>query len=109
MNLHMLKSRFHLLVGLLITLANISPAQTSDIVCSGSWKQVSSSGPTPRFFHSMAFEPRGPHGHVLLFGGLDESFNRNGDTWTWDGTVWIVWAIHSEITWTSDAFRITNF
>jgi hypothetical protein len=89
MKLHTLKPRFHLLVGLLITLATISLAQPSDIVCPGSWKQVSSSGPAPRFFHELAFEPRGPHGHVLLFGGSDLNSSRKGDTWTWDGTVWI--------------------
>jgi len=89
MSLHILKPRFHLLVGLLITLATISPAQTSDIVCPGSWKQVSSSGPAPRVHHALAFEPRGPHGHVVLFGGFDNISDRKGDTWTWDGTVWI--------------------
>jgi Dockerin type I domain len=90
MNLHTLKSRFRLLVGLLVTLATISPAQTSDIVCPGSWKQVSSSGPAPRYHTSLAFEPRGAQGHEVLFGGLDQSSDhRAGDTWTWDGTVWI--------------------
>src|SRR5450432_3097305 len=89
MKQQILKPRFHLLVGLLITLATISPAQTSDIVCPGSWKQVSNSGPAIRFFHALTFEPRGPHGEVLLFGGTDASSNRKGDTWTWDGTVWI--------------------
>src|SRR5450432_3499348 len=88
MNLHRLKPRFRLLVGLLISLAAISLAQTSDIVCPGSWKQVSNSGPVPRFFYSMAFEPRGPHGHVLLFGGTDFSSLKE-DTWSWDGTAWI--------------------
>jgi hypothetical protein len=43
MNLHTLKSRFQLLVGLLITLATISQAQSSDIVCPGSWNQGSAS------------------------------------------------------------------
>jgi hypothetical protein len=71
------------------TLAVNSSAQTSNIVCPGSWKQVSSSGPAPRFFHELAFEPRAPHGEVVLFGGSDLSSNRMGDTWTWDGTVWI--------------------
>jgi hypothetical protein len=89
MNLHMLKPRFHLLGGLLISLANISPAQPSAIVCPGSWEQVSPSGPAPRYFHALAFEPRGPRGHVLLFGGTDTNNNHKGDTWTWDGTVWI--------------------
>jgi len=89
MNLHMLKSRSPLLVGLLITLTTISPAQTSDIVCPGSWKQVRNSGPPPNYSFALAFEPRGSHGHVLLFGGSDQRSNRKGDTWTWDGTVWI--------------------
>jgi hypothetical protein len=88
MNPHILKYRFHLLVGLLITLATISPAQT-DIVCPGSWKQVSNSGPPSNFGFTMAFEPRGPHGHVVLFGGADLNSHRRGDSWTWDGTVWI--------------------
>ncbi len=89
MILHVLKPRFHLLVGLLITLAVNSPAQTANIVCPGSWKQVRNSGPSKRYFHALAFEPRGPHGEVVLFGGSDTSSNRFGDTWTWDGTVWI--------------------
>src|SRR5450432_743607 len=86
MNLHRLKPRFRLLVGLLISLAAISLAQTSDIVCPGSWKQVSNSGPAIRFFHALTFETRGPHGEVLLFGGTDASSSRKGGTWTWDGT-----------------------
>jgi len=89
MIVHLLKPRFHLLVGLLITLVINSPAQTAGIVCPGSWKQVRSGVPPPRFFHALAFEPQGPHGDVVLFGGTDERSNRKGDTWTWDGTVWI--------------------
>jgi hypothetical protein len=78
----MLKPRFHLLVGLLITLVFNSPAQTSEIVCPGSWKQ-GPSVPPPRFYHALAFEPRGPHGHVLLFGGSDTQSNRQGDGVRW--------------------------
>jgi hypothetical protein len=92
MNLHRLKPHVHLLMGMFITLATlatISSAQTSDIVCPGSWKQVSSSGPATRFFHALAFDPLSPRRHVLLFGGSDLNSNRKGDTWTWDGTVWI--------------------
>src|SRR5215467_12633641 len=74
---------------MLLTLVANSLAQTFDIVCPGAWNQVSSSGPAPRVYHTMAFEPRGPHGHVVLFGGTDTNINRKGDTWTWDGTVWI--------------------
>jgi hypothetical protein len=90
MIVYLLKNRVsHLLLGVLLTLVVNSLAQTSDIVCPGSWKQVSSSGPAPRYFHSLTFEPRGAHGHVLLFGGFDGTSQRDGDTWTWDGTAWI--------------------
>jgi hypothetical protein len=91
MNLHLLKSRIsHLLLPVLLTLVVNSLAQTSDIVCPGAWKQVSTSGPSPRYHAALTFEPRGRHGHVVLFGGLDQSSDsRAGDTWLWDGTEWI--------------------
>src|SRR5450432_3383649 len=87
LSMHILKPRIsYLLLGVLLTLVANSLAQTSAIVCPGSWKQVSSSGPPSNFAFDMAFEPRD---HVVLFGGTDLDQNRKGDTWTWDGTAWI--------------------
>src|SRR5450631_4302821 len=82
---------FPLYIGLLVTMVVNLPAQTSDIVCPGSWKQVSSSGPPPQFAgNNLAWVPRfESHGEVVLFGGSDLNSTRDGGTWTWDGTVWI--------------------
>jgi hypothetical protein len=68
MNLHILKPRFHLLVGLLIILVAISPAQTSDIVCSGSWKKVGSSGSAPLTGHITQISSSFDLTNLKLFG-----------------------------------------
>ena len=63
-------------------------AQTPDKVeCPGSWKLVSTSGPQERYLHAPAYDSA--RRQVVLFGGSDHASNRMGDTWTWDGTVWI--------------------
>ncbi len=63
-------------------------AQTPDKVeCPGSWKLVSTSGPQERYYDALAYDSA--RRQVVLFGGSDLANNRMGDTWTWDGTVWI--------------------
>jgi hypothetical protein len=49
------------------------------------WTQVfPAATPSPRYNAAMAFDAA--HGRSLLFGGY--SGVREGDTWTWDGTIW---------------------
>jgi hypothetical protein len=43
------------------------------------------SGPSPRCCFGMA---RNPGGGLVLFGGMDSSYDFLGDTWTWDGAAW---------------------
>lgn len=49
-------------------------------------KQSPVSAPSPRVDYAMAFDAA--HGHMVLFGGLDQSSNSLGDTWFWDGGNW---------------------
>ncbi|MDO8630142.1 MAG: kelch repeat-containing protein, partial [Phycisphaerales bacterium] len=49
------------------------------------WTQKSTTGPTPRAGHAMAYDSR--RGVTVLFGGSDGS-GETGDTWEWDGTNW---------------------
>lgn len=46
------------------------------------WTQRSVSGPSPRWWHHMAYDEA--RGEVVLFGGSGIA----GDTWTYDGTAW---------------------
>jgi len=49
-----------------------------------SWTQVSTTGPTPRFGHAMAFDPI--IRRTVLFGGYSPLL---GDTWEWNGYDWV--------------------
>jgi len=49
------------------------------------WTLRAASGPLPREYAAMAYEPA--CGTTLLFGGLGDS--RFGDTWRWDGAAWV--------------------
>lgn len=53
------------------------------------WSLLSSTGPSPRYGHTMSFDAR--RGVMVLFGGA--TFNGSDeiavrDTWEWNGTVW---------------------
>jgi len=48
-----------------------------------SWALRSTSGPSPREGHSLAFDA--DRGVVVLFGGGEV---RNSETWEWDGQTW---------------------
>ncbi len=51
------------------------------------WEQKSTTGPSPRGAHAMAFDAA--RGVVVLFGGgCSGSGALFGDTWTWNGTAW---------------------
>jgi hypothetical protein len=52
---------------------------------SAGWHQMSTTGPSPRFAASMAYDVA--RGVVVLFGGLTES-DDSDETWTWDGRSW---------------------
>jgi hypothetical protein len=43
--------------------------------------------PTARRYHGMAYDSA--RGRVVMFGGMDPGNTRLGDTWEWDGRVWI--------------------
>ncbi len=45
------------------------------------WTLLSSSGPTPRKNHSIAYDSH--EKHLILFGGFDNQPGQRGDTWTW--------------------------
>ena len=47
-----------------------------------SWELVSTSGPSPRFRHSMAYDAA--RGVTVLYGGQPV----NNETWEWDGNTW---------------------
>jgi hypothetical protein len=49
------------------------------------WKQVATTGPSPRFFNELAYDST--RGVTVLFGGFDLASNL-GDTWEWDGGTW---------------------
>ncbi len=51
------------------------------------WTNITPAGgikPSPRYTHSMAFDPF--VGKTVLFGGFDGAYR--SDTWEWDGTKW---------------------
>jgi hypothetical protein len=50
------------------------------------WELRSSSGPTPRSFHAMAYST--VRGRVLVFGG--ETYGIDSACWEWDGTSWSI-------------------
>ena len=53
------------------------------------WVQVADTGPTQRLLTGLAYDP--VNAQVLLFGGSGPAPNGNtfGDTWLWDGQVWL--------------------
>jgi len=56
----------------------------SQAMAQATWTKVSTTGPSSRSNHSMAYDSR--RGVVVLFGGGDETVA--GETWEWDGTKW---------------------
>lgn len=52
---------------------------------SGSWTQLSSTGPSPRTYTRMAYDRR--RDRLVLFGGLTAG-GMVGDTWEFDGATW---------------------
>jgi len=51
------------------------------------WTQLfPANSPPARTLHVMSFDS--VHGQVVLFGGIDGSFNYLSDTWVWNGTNW---------------------
>ena len=51
-----------------------------------SWKRVSTSGPSPRYGHAVAYDSIGRQ--VILFSGGNFRAAIPADTWEWNGTVW---------------------
>src|SRR5947207_13779327 len=49
------------------------------------WTLRSSSGPSPRCYHAMAYDAG--RGVTVLFGGYNGS-SSNGETWEWNGSAW---------------------
>jgi hypothetical protein len=49
------------------------------------WTQRAVTGPSPRFFHAMAYDS--VRGVTVLFGGESNPF-LSGETWEWNGTAW---------------------
>jgi len=49
------------------------------------WVQVSSTGPSARHYHAIAYDS--VRKKVVLFGG-DGCWGYKGDTWEWDGATW---------------------
>lgn len=50
------------------------------------WSKMASTGPTPRQFHSMSFDP--VRQRVVLFGGRGQDGTSLDDLWEWNGTSW---------------------
>lgn len=50
------------------------------------WTQVAITGPSARYWHSMAYDSS--RDRIVLFGGHDLSSANHGDTWEWDGALW---------------------
>jgi hypothetical protein len=50
------------------------------------WSLRSSTGPSPREWHAMAYDPA--RKVTVLFGGQDYDSKNLDDTWEWDGTTW---------------------
>ncbi|MBI5764277.1 MAG: immunoglobulin domain-containing protein [Planctomycetes bacterium] len=53
-----------------------------------SWTQRSSTGPSPREWHAVAYDSA--RGVTVLFGGEGTAGPANGETWEWDGNNWIL-------------------
>jgi len=51
-----------------------------------SWTQVSTTGPSARREHAMAYDSQ--RGRIVMFGGFASTFNELDDTWEWDGSSW---------------------
>lgn len=52
------------------------------------WTWQTSSGPSPRFGHKMAYDSA--RGRMVLFGGENPEVGKVGGTWEWDGHTWIL-------------------
>ncbi len=50
------------------------------------WSLRSTSGPSPRYNHAMAFDEA--RGVTVLYGGVDEETWGLADVWEWDGASW---------------------
>lgn len=53
-----------------------------------SWSLIASTGPTPRQFHAMAYDP--VRQRVVLFGGRGQDGTSTDDLWEWNGTSWSI-------------------
>lgn len=73
-----MKTNYLMAASVLLTLHSGAVAQTL-------WTQVSTSGPSPRSGHAMAFDTL--RARMVLFGGADQT-GPLGDTWGWDGSSW---------------------
>jgi hypothetical protein len=51
------------------------------------WTQQQDTGPSPRSHHTLAFDL--VHSRVVLFGGNPGAPASLGDTWSWDGSIWM--------------------
>lgn len=51
-----------------------------------SWTAVSTTGPSPRDWHAMAYHEQ--RARVMLFGGGSQGVLQMNDTWEWNGTGW---------------------
>src|SRR6266545_4424509 len=81
-----------LLLAWVLVMGVVAPSLWSaETVCPGVWKLRALSGPPARNIHAMAYDS--VRRQVVLFGGRgtrgDPTSNRLGDTWEWDGTVWM--------------------
>jgi len=78
-------NRASVLAFVALSLAPLASAE--DIVCPGHWSQRDLGGPPGRNRHAMAYDLR--RERVVLFGGYqDNTGQRLGDTWEWDGKSW---------------------
>ncbi|HUN80715.1 MAG TPA: kelch repeat-containing protein [Phycisphaerae bacterium] len=50
------------------------------------WEQRSSTGPSPRYAHEMAYDVG--CNRVVLFGGTNDGASVLNDIWEWDGAIW---------------------
>lgn len=50
------------------------------------WSMVSSSGPSARYMHAMAYDAA--RQQTILFGGLADGVYRDTVTWAWNGSAW---------------------
>jgi hypothetical protein len=57
-----------------------------DMAASPPWTLVSTTGPSPRWAHSMAYDAA--RHMTILFGGIPGGYTL-GDTWGWDGVSWV--------------------